>query len=115
MKTQSTAYRLRNWRDYNASLTRRGSLTLWIEEDVVQWWLAPQMSQVSQEPRKPGAVLTYSDKAIEACLSLRVLLNLPLRQAELAAAAARRVCALRVVFGRSVFARARLYDTVPPT
>ena len=75
MKTRS-AYRLRNWRDYTASLERRGSLTLWIEEDVAAWWLSPEKNG------KPGASRTYSDQAIEACLSLRVLLKLPLRQTQ---------------------------------
>jgi hypothetical protein len=75
VKTRS-AYRLRNWRDYTASLERRGSLTLWIEEDVAAWWLSPEKNG------KPGASRTYSDQAIEACLSLRVLLKLPLRQTQ---------------------------------
>ena len=67
MQTQTTTYRLRNWRDYNASLVRRGNLTLWIEKD---------------KSGKPGASNTYSDRAVETCLSRRVLLKLPLRQSE---------------------------------
>ena len=76
MTTHSATYRLRNWRDYNASLVRRGSLTLWIEEDIAHWWLALDKSG------KPGATDTYSDRAVEVCLSLRALLRLPLRQCE---------------------------------
>ena len=76
MKTQQKTYRLRNWRDYTASLERRGSLTLWMEDDVADWWLSPDKSG------KPGASRAYSDKAIEVCLSLRVLLKLPLRQTQ---------------------------------
>lgn len=75
MKTRST-YHLRNWRDYTASLERRGSLTLWMEEDLAAWWLSPEKSG------RPGASRTYSDRAIEICLSLRVLLKLPLRQTQ---------------------------------
>lgn len=74
MKTQPATYRLRNWKDYNASLARRGSLTLWIEEDIAHWWLCPERSG------KPGASPAYSDRAIEVCLSLRVLFRFPLRQ-----------------------------------
>ncbi len=76
MQTQKTTYRLRNWREYNASLVGRGSLTLWIEADITTWWLSKDTSG------KPGASRTYSDKALEVCLSLRVLLRLPLRQCE---------------------------------
>ena len=76
MKTPKTPYRLRNWRDYTASLERRGSLTLWLEEGVAQWWLSEEKSG------RPGASRAYSDKAIEACMSLRVLLKLPLRQTQ---------------------------------
>jgi len=76
VQTHSTSYRLRNWRDYNASLIARGSLTLWIEEDLDAWWLE------KQKTGKPGASPTFSEKAIQACLSLRLLLHLPLRQTQ---------------------------------
>ena len=76
VKQQKPTYRLRNWKDYNASLTRRGSLTLWIEEDIATLWLCTKPSG------KPGASRAYTDRAIEICLSLRVLLGLPLRQTE---------------------------------
>jgi hypothetical protein len=58
---------------------RRGSLTLWIDEDIARWWLS---QSPSGKPSRPGARETYSDKAIEVCLCLRVLLKLPLRQTE---------------------------------
>jgi hypothetical protein len=76
VQTQTTTYRLRNWRDYNASLVKRGSLTLWIEEDIATWWLTMDKSG------KPGASQTYSDRAVETCLALRLLLKLPLRQCQ---------------------------------
>jgi hypothetical protein len=31
-------YRIRNWRDYNSALVRRGSLTLWVEQGVAGRW-----------------------------------------------------------------------------
>ncbi len=47
-----------------------------MEEDLADWWLSQEKSG------KPGASRSYSDKAIEACLSLQVLLKLPLRQTQ---------------------------------
>ena len=76
MQTPKTTYRLRNWSEYNASLVNRGSLTLWIETDIAAWWLRQDKSG------KPGASHTYSDRAVETCLALRLLLKLPLRQSE---------------------------------
>jgi hypothetical protein len=76
VQTQTTTYRLRNWSEYNASLVNRGSLTLWIEKDIATWWLKKDKSG------KPGASHTYSDRAVETCLALRLLLRLPLRQSE---------------------------------
>ena len=32
-------YRVHNWSDYNRSLVERGSLNLWIDEEVVDQWL----------------------------------------------------------------------------
>jgi len=93
VQTQTTTYRLRNWKEYNASLVGRGSLTLWIQEDILTWWLAKDKSG------KPGASPTYSDKAVEVCLSLRLLLRLPLRQCE--------------GFVRSLLQMARLFLPVP--
>jgi hypothetical protein len=76
VKTVSTSYRLRNWSDYNRSLVGRGSLTLWIEESLSEVWLSQTQSG------KRGASQTYSDRAVEICLSIRTLLHLPLRQTE---------------------------------
>ncbi len=28
-------YRVRNWREYNRALVRRGSITLWVDEQAV--------------------------------------------------------------------------------
>jgi hypothetical protein len=32
-------YRLRNWKEYNAALRRRGSLTLWMDEQAIAGWI----------------------------------------------------------------------------
>lgn len=72
-----TKYRVRNWAKYNESLVQRGSLTLWIDEDVVKAW-----KPVEEGPRKRGGQYEYSNLAIECILTLRSVYHLPLRAAE---------------------------------
>ena len=72
---KKTIYRVNNWAAYNRSLIARGSLTLWVDESVVS-------SGYYEGPSQRGAQYTYSDQAIEMALTLRRLLNLPLRQAQ---------------------------------
>jgi IS5 family transposase len=64
-------YRVANWRDYNRALVARGSITLWIDEEVLSGWRAPG-----------GKGRRYSDAAILAALSLRAAFKLTLRQTE---------------------------------
>jgi hypothetical protein len=75
-KSTKTPYRVRNWGEYNQSLVKRGSLTLWISEEVIDAWINPQLSG------KRGASDYYSDLAIECMLTLRAVYHLPLRQTE---------------------------------
>jgi hypothetical protein len=65
-------YRTTNWSEYNAALKQRGSLTVWFDPDM-QWLSAPC--------GHPGRPAHFSDSAIELCLTLKGLFNLPLRQA----------------------------------
>lgn len=69
-----TAYRIRNWSQYNTALVRRGSLTVWLEERVTDQWLLAQTSG------RPGASPRYSDLAIACVLTLGAVFQLPLRQ-----------------------------------
>jgi len=64
--TSKRAYRVKNWKEYNKSLVNRGSLTVWIPDDVESVWYA--------KGRK-----TYGDRAIEIMLTLKALYGLPLR------------------------------------
>jgi hypothetical protein len=75
-KKTKTKYRLRNWRKYNRALVQRGSLTLWITEDVVQMWHAIEREHKRGHPR------TYSDTAIMTMATLQEVYHLGLRQAE---------------------------------
>ena len=64
-------YRTTNWREYNAALRRRGSLDVWFDPGM-DWFAAPD--------GRPGRPLRFSDRAIEFCLTLKGLFQLPLRQ-----------------------------------
>ena len=70
-KPASTRYRTLNWSSYNASLRERGSLTVWFDPGMT-WHAAPS--------GKRGRQQTFSDAAIQACLTMKVLFGLPLRQ-----------------------------------
>jgi hypothetical protein len=71
-KPTPPTYRTTNWRSYNAALKQRGSLLIWFDPETV--WLA--------EPSgRRGRSATFSDAAIQACLTLKALFGLPLRQA----------------------------------
>jgi hypothetical protein len=66
-------YQVRNWADYEAGLQRRGALTVWLSDAAVEAWRAPATG-------RPGGQPTYSDLAIEAPLTIRMIFRLPLRQ-----------------------------------
>lgn len=70
-KPANTRYRTTNWAHYNASLKRRGSLSIWFD---------PDMSWQADRSGKRGHPETFSDSAIQTCLTLKVLFGLPLRQ-----------------------------------
>src|SRR5512143_763068 len=62
--TTKPVYRIRNWSQYNDALVRRGSLTLWVDQDTLQAWRY-------QGPNQHGAQFEYSDTAIQYLLTLR--------------------------------------------
>lgn len=66
-----TKYKTRNWAEYNFSLKQRGSLSIWFD---------PGMTWEADASGRRGRQQTYSDAAIQACLTLKVLFGLPLRQ-----------------------------------
>jgi hypothetical protein len=66
-----TKYKTRNWADYNFSLKQRGSLSIWFD---------PEMVWEAEASGRRGRQQTYSDAAIQACLTFKVLFGLPLRQ-----------------------------------
>ena len=70
-KPTPTRYRTTNWSTYTASLRQRGSLSVWFDPDMV--WHA-------EKSGKRGRPETFSEAAIQTCLTLKVLFGLPLRQ-----------------------------------
>lgn len=70
-------YRVRNWAAYNDGLVQRGSLTLWISEEVLEGW-----RPTSRGRRSRGGQQAYSDLAIRCLLTLKAIFGLPYRQTE---------------------------------
>jgi len=66
-----TKYKTTNWSAYNDSLKRRGSLSIWFDPEMV--WVPPPSG-------RRGRQQSFSDAAIQACLTLKVLFGMPLRQ-----------------------------------
>lgn len=66
------SFKVQNWPEYEAGLRRRGSLTLWIEEDALDQW----------QSIGPQGQARYADIAIETCLMLRASFKMALRQTE---------------------------------
>jgi hypothetical protein len=74
-KYAKSRYRIRNWPEYEAGLRNRGDLTVWLSDAALEAWRAPASG-------RPGGQRTYSDLAIEAALTIRMVFHLPLRQTE---------------------------------
>lgn len=66
-------YRIRNWRHYNRALVNRGSLCIWLDEEVIQQWYS------ETKAKAPGRPRTYSDLTIQSALIIRSIFHLPLR------------------------------------
>ncbi len=72
---KNAACRIKNWKKYNDALVARGSLTLWVSDDVLEGWM-------HRGPKHHGRPFVFSDSAIECALTLRAVFRLPLRQTE---------------------------------
>ena len=67
-KPSPIRYRTTNWSDYNAAPCKRGSLSVWFD---------PKMIWNAGKTGKRGRPETFSDAAIQICLTLKVLFGLP--------------------------------------
>src|SRR5262245_37426830 len=74
MKKKAT-YRIRNWSEYNASLKRRGRLTIWVSSQDVANWTTDELTG------EPDASPTYTDLPIEAMATVQAIYGLPGQQA----------------------------------
>ncbi len=71
-QSKKAVYRIRNWREYNEALVRRGSLTVWVDQESLDAW-------DYRGPAQWGGQYIYSDAAIQCLLTLRAAFHLPLR------------------------------------
>src|SRR3954451_19047259 len=67
--------KIQNWREYDASLRQRGSLTVWFSDEAIEGWRAAPRTT-------PGGQPWYSPMAILTALTLRAVFRLALRQTE---------------------------------
>src|SRR3990172_7039298 len=74
---QKLTYRVSNWAVYNDSLVQRGSITVWISEEVIEGWRPTPSGR-----RQRGGQVEYSERAIECMLTLKAVFHLPYRQTE---------------------------------
>ena len=71
MKPSAACNRTTNWSGCNAALRKRGSLLIRLDKEMT--WLAPHDGS-------PGRPAASSYAAIQFCLTIKVLFELPLRQ-----------------------------------
>src|SRR3954471_19431524 len=62
-----------NWRDYDESLRRRGSVTVWFSDEAVEAWEAERRTSRGGQP-------AYSDLAILTALTFKAVFRLAYRQ-----------------------------------
>ena len=68
------SYKIRNWKEYSRSLCRRGRITLWLHDSVLDEW-----EQASQRGKRVDE-RTYCESIIQCCLLLKINYGLKLRQ-----------------------------------
>ena len=66
-------YRVRNWTDSNRALVRRGSLTIWVDEQALSGW------KHTAGVGRRGRPRLYADAAIECALVIKAVFHLSLR------------------------------------
>ena len=70
-------YKVKNWPDYNLSLKKRGSLEVWISDEIEELWYEKDViNDGTGKPKK------YTEKSIELSYSLKLAFKQPLRQTE---------------------------------
>lgn len=95
-KTNKKKYKVRNWKEYNESLVRRGSIDFWIEQGIAEVWREGNTIIIR---KKRGGQQQYSDSIIELCCLVGKVFHQRLRQTE--------------GFVRSIFKQTRVKIKVP--
>ncbi|HVP21163.1 MAG TPA: transposase, partial [Anaerolineaceae bacterium] len=72
---QKSLYRIRNWFEYDQALVQRGSITIWLAEDLDKKW-----QYVGEKQR--GSQFEYSAEAITIMLTVKSVFHLPNRATE---------------------------------
>lgn len=75
MTKNKKKYKIKNWSDYNESLKQRGTMEVWLNDDILDKWKALPSG-------RPGAQPIYSDLAIQIVLQIGKVFHQKLRQTE---------------------------------
>lgn len=70
-----TLYRVKNWSEYDHALVKRGSITFWLSDDLVEIW------HYSGEKQR-GGQYDYSEQAIVMMQTIKNVFHLPNRATE---------------------------------
>ena len=73
---QRLKYKITNWPAYNKSLVSRGSVTLWLSDDVAKGWYGGQAGGERGRPQ------VYGDAAVQFFLTIKYMYGLPYRAAQ---------------------------------
>lgn len=73
---KKTTRPIRNWKQYNAALKQRGSLTFWISDEAIRHWTT------DEKTGKRGASQRYTALAIETMAMVQAVFDLSGRQCE---------------------------------
>src|SRR5262245_31816120 len=73
---EKSAYRIRNWSEYNASLKKRGSLKMWISSEAIANWTTDELTG------ELGASPTYTNMAIETMATVQAIYGLAGQQTQ---------------------------------
>ena len=90
-KPAASTYRTTTWRAYSEALWRRGSLLIWFDPEAEGLAVpqgAPEVAMIGRRPFRSEEGQTtirrivVPTNAIQACLTLKTLFGLPLRQTQ---------------------------------
>jgi hypothetical protein len=74
LSSSKDTYKVKNWKEYNKNLCKRGSITLWLDDSVIESWNNIDLS------KKVVGEQTYPDCVILCCLLISMQYGLKLRQ-----------------------------------